>query len=206
MPSLAAENRMNDAPETEDAAALRRIVGADPDLSGLLAILAEQGLQDAWLVSGAIYGTVWNTLTGKPHRHGIKDYDLIYFNDADLTWEAEDREIRRLGAHLAPLGLPVELRNQARVHLWYPKRFGGAYPRLAHATQSLSFYAAKTHAVAVRLQDGEIEIAAPFGLGAIFALRLVPNPALDNRATYREKAARAQACWPELRVEAWPGD
>ena len=43
--------------------------------------------------------------------------------------------------------VPVEVRNQARVHLWYPARFGNAYPKLTHTTQSLQYYASQTHAV-----------------------------------------------------------
>lgn len=194
------------APPERQRAALQRLVAGNDDLMAVLTRLRGSGLPDAWLVSGAIYGSVWNALTGRPPRHGIKDYDLIYFDASDLSWEAEDRQIRRLEALMAPLGLPVELRNQARVHLWYPERFGGDYPRLSEATQSLSFYAARTHSIAVRLDGDDIAVAAPFGLGLIFDLRIVPNPLMDNRATYREKGARALRHWPELIVEPWPDD
>ena len=60
----------------------------------------------------------------------IRDYDLFYFDDSDLSWEAEDRAIRRCAALFADLGVTVELRNQARVHLWYEMRFGHPSPRL----------------------------------------------------------------------------
>jgi len=43
----------------EQAAALRAIVAADPDLSALVAVIADLGLPDGWLVSGAVYQTVW---------------------------------------------------------------------------------------------------------------------------------------------------
>jgi uncharacterized protein len=55
------------------------------------------GLNDVWLVSGSLFQTVWNCLTGRPPDYGIKDYDIIYF-DADTSWQAEDAVIRRMAA------------------------------------------------------------------------------------------------------------
>lgn len=43
-------------------------------------------LPDWWIVSGALYNTVWNHLTGRPSGYGIKDVDLFYFGDGDLSW------------------------------------------------------------------------------------------------------------------------
>ena len=39
-----------------------------------------------WLVfSGAVYQPVLNHLTGRPSYYGVKDYDLAYFDGADLS-------------------------------------------------------------------------------------------------------------------------
>ncbi len=91
--------------------------------------LARLDLPDAWLVSGCLVQTVWNVLTGRAIDHGIADYDAFYF-DPDTSWEAEDSVIRKLHARLGHLGAKVEIRNQARVHLWYPDKHGLPYPPL----------------------------------------------------------------------------
>src|SRR6478609_9907140 len=80
--------------------------------------LFELDLPDAWLVSGCLVQTVWNVLTGRAVDYGINDYDVFYF-DPDTTWAAEDAVIRQLHDAFANLGVTVEIRNQARVHLWY---------------------------------------------------------------------------------------
>jgi hypothetical protein len=41
----------------------------------ILSRLPALGLAEAWLVSGALFQTVWNRLTDRPVDHGIKDYD-----------------------------------------------------------------------------------------------------------------------------------
>ncbi|MES1989748.1 MAG: nucleotidyltransferase family protein [Pseudomonadota bacterium] len=57
--------------------------------SEILARLPELGVKDGWLVSGGLFQTVWNVLTYRDVTHGIKDYDVFYF-DPDPSWEAED--------------------------------------------------------------------------------------------------------------------
>ena len=53
----------------------------------ILARLPSLGLSDAWLVSGALFQTVWNRLTNRPLDYGIRDYDIFYF-DADTSKSA----------------------------------------------------------------------------------------------------------------------
>lgn len=181
------------------------LLWADPLIRDRLERLDGFGAPEAWIVSGALYNTVWNALTGRPSGYGLKDIDIAYW-DADLSWDAEDAWIRR-GARAFPSEPPIELRNQARAPLWYSARFGGAYPAIAGVEDALRLYASKTHAVAARLgADGDLAVMAPFGLEDVFAMRLTPNPALPNAATYRRKAARAKALWPELDIRPWPGD
>ena len=188
-------------PATQDRA-LREIIAQSPFVLGWLKTLRQLDLPDAWIVSGAIYNQVWNHLTARPWLHGIKDVDIFYF-DPDLSYEAEDRTIQRVTARFPP-DPPVELRNQARVHLWYPQRFGRPYPQLTASTQAIDLFALKTHCVGARLTDTGIDLYAPFGLDDIFSFRLTPNPALDNRATHAAKAARQMALWPELTFIPWP--
>lgn len=187
-------------------ARLVAIVEADPALMALLRAVRDLGLPQWRLTSGALYQTVWNVLSGLPHGTGIKDYDVIYFDASDLGWDAEDAVIRRVAAAVdgLPLAGPVEVRNQARVHLWYEGHFGQPYPPLVSADESLERYAATTHAVAVRLEpDGRLDVVAPFGLDDVFAMVLRPNRYNDNAATHRRKGERMRAIWPRLTVIDW---
>jgi uncharacterized protein len=191
-------------PEAVQRHALEAIVRGEPVLMEALRVLRDMALSDHYIASGAIYNTVWNALTGKPPLTGIKDIDVIYFDDSDLSYEAEDRVIKAVEARLRQLPVPVETRNQARVHLWFPERFGFVVPPLSSSKDSLLRYASRTHAVAVRLEpDDTLTIDAPFGLDDFFALRVTPNLAWNNRATHYEKAERAKSIWPEIEIIAW---
>ena len=190
--------------EDERADALRKVIRSVPVLMDILTAIKQLALPDCWLVSGAIYQTTWNVITGRPHDHGLKDYDVVYFDGADLSYEAEDLVIRKVERALPHLASKIETRNQARVHLWYEKRFGRTYQPLDCTLSSLVTYAAKTHAIAARFgAEDAIELHAPFGLTNLFAMRLAPNTVTDNKQTYDEKGARMKALWPELIVEPW---
>jgi uncharacterized protein len=159
-------------------------------------------LADWRLVSGSVYQTAWNRLTGRDPDYGVKDFDLVYF-DPDTSWDAEDAAIQRAAAHFPPdLAPRVEVRNQARVHLWFEGKFGEPYAPLANTDESLSRYVAPAFAVGVRLEpDDRIDIAAPFGLEDLFAMRLRPNPQRQVSLTGFDRAAASlNARWPEVEI------
>ncbi|SEQ50868.1 hypothetical protein SAMN05216548_10577 [Faunimonas pinastri] len=194
-----------DVAEDERRARLEAIVRADPTLMLLLRTLRSVDLPQWRLAAGCLYQTVWSVLSDVPRGTGIRDYDIVYF-DADPSWEAEDRAIRRVGDDLKKVGFEgvAEVRNQARVHLWYEERFGAPYAALASADEALSRYAAIVHAVAVRLgPDDRLDIAAPFGLADLFDMVIRPNEANLAPGSYLAKAERARAIWPRLTVLPW---
>ena len=195
----------DEASESELRERLSEIVCATPPLMQVLSVARRLCLPD-WLVfSGAVYQPVLNHLTGRALDYGIKDYDLGYFDASDISYEAEDVVIRRVKAAFEePLRSTVEVRNQARVHLWFETKFREPYGPLSCTAEALERFASPTFAVGVRLEpDDWLHIEAPFGLADLFALRLRPNP---RRKTvgFARTAADVRRRWPEVVVEDQP--
>lgn len=155
------------------------------------------GLTDAWLVSGSLFQTAWNALTGRAPGYGIKDYDIFYF-DADTRWEAEDTAIRRCTALFANVGADIELKNQARVHLWYEEKFGTSYPPLRSSCEGIDRFLAPACMVGIA---PDMTVYAPHGFADIETMTIRPNRAPNFSAErYTEKAMRWKEKWPELSV------
>jgi hypothetical protein len=172
----------------------------DSAIAALLAAMRMFDAPDLWLVSGVLFQTIWNVLDGKARCHGIRDYDLFYF-EPDTSEEAEDRWIKRAARHFAFADREVQLRNQARVHLWYPKKFGAPYPRLHCACDGVRQFLITACMVAVRPQsNGDLELFAPVGLDDIFDRVIRPNPLWQGpqRPEYLAKAERYMQDWPSL--------
>ena len=190
--------------EAERQARLIEIVRACPALMRVLTVARDLDLPDWRLVSGAVYQPVWNALTGRDADYGIKDYDLCYF-DPDASWDAEDIQIKRAAALFPPpLDRLVEVRNQGRVHLWFEEKFGEPYSALSRTDDMLERFVCPAFSVGVRLEaDGRIDVAAPFGLDDLFAMRLRPNPRRPiNPRGFQKVVISRQARWPEVTVDA----
>jgi hypothetical protein len=173
----------------------------------ILARAAQMNLTGWYLTAGCLFQTVWNVVTGRPAGEGIKDYDLFYFDDADVSWVAEDAVITAAAAVFANLPAAVEVRNEARVHLWYEQRFGVACPPFVSSEAAIDCFAATTCCLGIRAEhDGRWQLYAPHGLSDVFNLVVRPNPVLAPRAVYEAKTARWREQWPSLTVLPWPDD
>ena len=174
-------------------------VMADPLARTVLDRAHRLGLPDWALMAGAVYKAVWNTMTGRPAGHGINDYDLAYFDASDLSAGAEAAVVGPAEAAFADLPVPVEVCNQARVHLWFNAQYGTDRTPLRDTTDALRHFASLTHAIAIRLdRDGRPELLAPFGLDPVFAQTIRPAAGLAGPESWNRKIAEQASLWPEL--------
>ena len=176
---------------------------ADPVCAAVLERMPELGLSEWWLTAGAVFQNVWNALSGLPPGTGIKDYDVFYFDESDLSWEAEDRIIRAAAELFADIGATIEIRNEARVHLWYEERFGKAISPFTSARDAIDSFAATACCVALTRDGQRIDLYAPFGLDDTIAMHLKPNRRMAPRSVYETKATQYQTRWPQLTADPW---
>lgn len=185
---------------------LEEIVRAAPSLMAALGQSRAFDLPDWMIVSGAVYQRVWNHLTGRDPDHGVRDYDLVYFDASDLSYEAEDVEIQRARHHFQPpLDQLVEVRNQARVHLWFEDHFGQPFSPLASTAEALERFVAPAFSIGIRLEaDDSLTLFAPFGLDDLFDMALKPTPGRPLARDWDRIIASVQARWPEVSVRNPP--
>jgi hypothetical protein len=192
-------------PVTEQLDALRTALSRNEVLTEVLTRAATLALPGWYLTAGCLFQTVWNVVTDRPPTGGIRDYDLFYFDDTDLGWDAEDEVIQAGLRVFGDLPAPVEIRNEARVHLWYEDRFGVPCPPYPSTEAAIDSFAATTCCLGIRVGAGDRwRVYAPHGLADVFNLVVRPNPVLAPREVYETKARRWREQWPELTVLPWP--
>lgn len=95
----------------------------------------------------------------------------------------------------------VEVRNQARVHLWYRDKFGPDYPPLRSATGGIDGFLSHVSMVGVGVAADGYSVYAPHGLGDAEAMIVRPNRVGNFQVhRYIAKAARWKAQWPEITI------
>ena len=194
-----------EASESELRERLTAILCATPPLMRVLTVARHLCLPDWPVFSGAVYQPVLNHMTGRALDYGIKDFDLAYFDASDLSWDAEDAVIQAGHQLFGDLPAPVQIRNQARVHLWYGEKFGIGCPPHVSTEAAIDTYEATTACLGVRAEPGgRWRVYAPYGLSDVFNLVVRPNPVLAPPGVYQAKAERWQRRWPALTVLPWP--
>jgi uncharacterized protein len=189
----------------EQLDALRATLSRNEQLLEVLVRAAKLDLPGWYLTAGCLFQTVWNVVSGRPPAEGIRDYDLFYFDDSDLGWDAENEVIQAGHRVFDDLPTPVEIRNEARVHLWYEDHFGVPCEPHTSTEAAIDSFAATTCCLGVRLDGADRwRVYAPHGLADVFNLVVRPNPVLAPRAVYEAKARRWREHWPELTVLPWP--
>ena len=188
-----------------DEARFLDLVTADPTVRAVLERAPALGLTDWWLTAGVLFQKVLNALTGRPSGTGIRDADFFYF-DPDTSWAAEDAVIRAGAELFADLPVPVEIRNEARVHLWYESRFGVPAAPFRDCADAIDHFAAVCCCYGITVDPaGRLRVYAPHGFADLFDLVVRPNRRLAPRHVYESKTARWRERWPELTVLPWDG-
>jgi hypothetical protein len=179
------------------------LVLADPTVAAVLERAPALGVPDWWLTAGVLFQSVWNGLTGREPGAGIRDADLFYF-DPDTSWAAEDVVIRRGAELFADLPVPVEIRNEARVHLWYADRFGVPAPTpFRDCRDAIDSFAAVCCCYGVTADADGVRVYAPHGYDDLFGMVVRPNGGPAPRHVYEAKADRWLGEWPQLTVLPW---
>jgi len=167
-------------------------------IAALIERLPALGLDQCYLTAGCLYQTVWNFRSGLLPQTMIEDYDVFYFDGRDLSWEAEDRVIQRANRLLGDLPGSIEIKNQARVHLWYEQRFGSRYLQLGSTKEGIDRFLISCTCIGIDVQTKQLY--APNGLEEMWEGILRINPVNPQLELFKRKANDFRSRWPWLTV------
>jgi hypothetical protein len=184
-----------------------RAVLANPNIRSILQRLTGSDLPSWYLSGGCLFQTVWNVEHGLDPTHGILDYDVFYFDAADVSPHAERGAAESLALDDVPV--QIDVRNQARVHLWYEREFGAPCAELQRCEDGIDAFLATCCCFGLRQTAAGLTVYAPYGFADVFELVVRPNPVRVRggdslREVYTAKTARWAHSWPRLRVLPWP--
>jgi len=161
------------------------------------------GLKNHYVAAGCIAQTVWNYQTRNELMHGISDIDIVYYDDSDLSYAAEDAAIQRVREAIGPCAVGLDIKNQARVHLWYKERFGYEIKPYGCVEDGINTWPAMASSIGVRLENGQWKVYAPFGLNDLFGMVVRANKAQVTEEIYMQKTRKWSSKWPSLTVIPW---
>jgi uncharacterized protein len=191
------------APLHEQSAYLEATLRENDGAQAVLAVAQELDLPDWYFGAGGVAQTVWNVLHGFEASAAIKDYDLVYFDAADLRIETESEIEAEVADRLRGDGIVVDVKNEARVHLWYERRLGRHLEPYRSTGDAIATWPTTASSVGVRYDGHTFVVCAPFGLADLISMVARANKTIVTRDVYEEKVARWAAQWPQLTVIPW---
>ena len=181
---------------------LKKIIKKNKILMEILTVLEKLDIDDCFVAAGAINQTVFNYLHGYEIDKNINDYDIVYF-DPDTSYEKEDIVIKKIENALLHLNVKIDIKNQARVHLWYEKKFGHDIDANKSVYDAINKWGTTVTCIGVRLKNNKLIVYAPFGLNDLFKMIIRPNKENYIKRDYDEKAKRWKNNWPKLTIIPW---
>ena len=171
------------------------IIAQDPVGMKQLRAVRALDLPDWCVAAGFVRNRVWDHLHGIAPPRPPADIDVLFFDRGDVSKEREAAHEATLG-ELMP-GLPWQVRNQARMHVWK-----GLPPHKSTA-DSMTYWLETVTAVGVRLEaDNSLSVIAPLGLDDLLGLRCRPTAyGRTRRDEYEARIAakRWRELWPKVR-------
>jgi hypothetical protein len=171
------------------------IITQDPVAMIQLRAVRRLGLPDWCIAAGFVRNRVWDHLHGIVPAREPADIDVLYFDAGDLSKERESEHERRL-AELMP-GLPWQVRNQARMHVWKD------LPPHRDTADAMIYWLETVTAVGVRLEhDDSLTVVSPLGTDDLLGLCCQPTAfGRTRRDEYEARitAKRWREMWPKVR-------
>lgn len=182
---------------------LEKIIMSSPILNSVITRAHLCGFENYYIGAGCITQTVWNYLSGFPSDYGIKDIDFAYYDDSNIDYEHENEFIIIMNEIYKDMKVDFDIKNQARVHLWYESHYGNNIEQYTSLETAISTWPTTATAVGVRMDNGLFKVYAPFGLNDLFGKIVRANKTQVTKEVYEKKAARWLSTWPDLTVIPW---
>ena len=184
-----------------------KIISKNEKLMKILDVLESYALENPnfknWYVgAGGVNQTVFNYYHGYEGDYGIKDYDIVYF-DEDTSYEAEDVIIKDLEERLKNIDVVSDIKNQARVHIWYNPKYGTNREPYTSCEDAVSSWGSTVTCIGIRKENGQLIVYCPYGLNDLFSLTIRPVKRYFDKESYEARSKRWKAKWDKLNIVEW---
>lgn len=190
------------APLSLQIARISEAVRWNESLYAMMETARDMNLPPYYFGAGSIVQTVWNYQLGNAPMYGISDIDFVYHDASDISYEAEDEMICRVGQMLSS-DIPLDIKNQARVHLWYATRFGKEMAPYVSLEDAINHWPTTASAIGMRLERQGLSIYAPYGLNDLLGMVVRANKTQITQDVFEAKAAKWKTKWPSVSVVPW---
>ncbi|MBQ1495957.1 MAG: nucleotidyltransferase family protein [Bacilli bacterium] len=192
---------LNDQLET-----LKTILEKNNELMDVLNYIDSLKLPNYYIAAGSVFQTVWNYYDNIDLNYNIKDIDIIYYDNSDLSVEADIKYYQLIDEYCKSKGYKYEIdvSNEARMHLWKKEKYNIDVEPYINSEDAIDKWIATVHAIGITKKDNNIKIYAPYGLSDIFSKTIRPiKHKYNTKEIYDKKANSWNERFNDLNIIEW---
>ena len=183
-----------------------KIIKMNKELMKILNYIEELKLPNFYIAAGSVFQTIWNYLDNKPLTNDIKDIDIIYYDNNNLTKEDEKKLEDKIIDHFNKLGMnyKFDVHNEARMHLWKKENENKNVDQYINSEDAIDKWIATVHAIGITKENNTIKVYAPYGLSDIFSKTIRPiKHSANSKELYDKKVKSWSSRFNNLTIIEW---
>lgn len=182
------------------------ILEKNKDLMMLLNYITKLKLPNFYIAAGSIFQTIWNYYDELDLNFRVKDVDIIYYDDSNLSVEKDLEYYNMINEYIKSKGLnyEIDVSNEARMHLWKKNNENKDIDQYKNSEDAISKWIATVHAIGITKENNTIKIYAPYGLSDIYDRTIRPIKHNGNsKELYDKKVASWKKRFDNLNIVEW---
>lgn len=144
-------------------------IKSNRELMDVLVFISTLHLPNYYIAAGAVFQTVWNYQDQVDLNYGIKDIDVIYYDNSNLSVDKDLDYYKKIKDYVDSRGYSydVDVSNEARMHLWKEEKEGKKVLPYQSSEDAIRRWIATVHAIGVTYENNEVKVFAPYGVSDI---------------------------------------
>lgn len=172
----------------------------------ILEFVDSLNLPNYYIAAGSIFQTIWNYFDNLDLDYNIKDIDVIYYDNTDLSVDKDLDIYNKIKDYCNRFNLnyEVDVSNEARMHLWKCEHEGINMEQYKNSEDAINNWIATVHAIGITLNNNEINIYAPYGLSDIYSKTIRPiKHQYNSKEIYDKKVNSWNKRFDGLNIIEW---
>ncbi len=192
---------LNDQLET-----LITILKKNNELMDVLNYIDSLKLPNYYIAAGSVFQTIWNYYDNNDLNYNIKDIDVIYYDDNDLSVEIDIKYYDLINDYCKSKNYTYEIdvSNEARMHIWKKEKYNIDVEPYINSEDAIDKWIATVHAIGITKENNDIKVYAPYGLSDIFSRTIRPiKHKYNTKEIYDKKATNWNSRFDNLNIIEW---
>ena len=192
---------LNDQLET-----LITILKKNNELMDVLNYIDSLKLPNYYIAAGSVFQTIWNYYDNNDLNYNIKDIDVIYYDDNDLSVETDIKYYDLINDYCKSKNYTYEIdvSNEARMHIWKKENYNIDVEPYINSEDAIDKWIATVHAIGITKENNDIKVYAPYGLSDIFSRTIRPiKHKYNTKEIYDKKANNWNSRFDNLNIIEW---